>query len=125
MSHHRQLFQQFGAVQYGCCENLTTKTEIVRRIPNLRIFVCSFWSDLDRVVAACGTTCTIMWRQSAAQVTVNATLDEHRAHLESGLKRLQGHYYQIVLRELQTLNGRPERLREWARLAIRMAEEFA
>jgi hypothetical protein len=97
----------------------------VLRIPNLRVFVCSFWSDLDKVLEACGGNYTIMWRQSAAQVTVNATLDEHRRHLESGLRRLQGRFYQIVLRELQTLHGRPERLREWARLAIELAEKYA
>jgi hypothetical protein len=125
LSYQRVVMQQYGAVQYGCCESLTTKTDIVRRIPNLRIFVCSFWSDLERILEACGTACTIMWRQSAAQVTVNQTLDEHRQHLQSGLQRLRGHYYQIVLRELQTLNGRPERLREWARLAIEMAEKYA
>ena len=125
LRYQKVVFQQFGAVQYGCCENLTAKIPIILQIPNLRIFVCSFWSDLDRILEACGQNYTIMWRQSAAQVTVNATLDEHRAHMESGLKRLQGHFYQIVLRELETLNGRPNRLREWARLAIELAEKYA
>jgi hypothetical protein len=125
LSYQKVLFQQYGAVQYGCCESLTAKIPIVLRIPHLRIFVCSFWSDLAKVVEACGGRTTIMWRQSAAQVTVNATLDEHRRHLEAGLQRLRGHPYQVVLRELQTLHGRPERLREWARLAIGLAEEYA
>ncbi len=125
LSYQKVLFQQFGAVQYGCCENLTTKTDIVLRIPHLRIFVCSFWTDLDRVIEACSRRHTIMWRQSSAQVTLPDTLDEHRRHLESGLKRLQGHHYQVVLRELETLRGRPQRLREWAQLAIEMAERYA
>ena len=125
LSYQKVLFQQFGAVQYGCCENLTQKIDIVLRIPHLRIFVCSFWTDLDKVIGACGKDYTIMWRQSSAQVTVNETLDEHREHLESGLRRLQGHYYQVVLRELQTLNGKPNRLRDWARMAIDLAEKYA
>lgn len=125
LRYQRLVFEHYGAVQYGCCESLTTKIPIVLRIPNLRIFVCSFWTDLGRVLEACGGRYTIMWRQSAAQVTVNATLDEHRRHLEAGLRRLRGHPYQIVLRELQTLHGRPERLREWARLAIGLAEAYA
>lgn len=125
LRYQKVLFQHYGAVQYGCCESLTTKLPIVLRIPNLRVVVCSFWTDLDRVVAAGAGRYTIMWRQSAAQVTVNATLDEHRRHLESGLQRLRGHPYQIVLRELQTLHGRPERLRDWARLTIELAEEYA
>ncbi len=125
LGYQKVIFQQFGAVWYGCCENLSTKIDHILRVPNLRIFVCSFWTDLDKVVAACGDKYTIMWRQSAAQVTIADTLDEHRRHLESGLQRLRGRHYQIVLRELQTLNGRPNRLRDWAALAIDLAEKYA
>ncbi len=125
LSYQKVVFQQYGATQYGCCESLSAKTDIVLGIPNLRIFVSSFWSDLDRVIEACGTDYTIMWRQSSAQVTLPDDLSEHRSHLEAGLQRLQGHPYQVVLRELETLRGRPERLKEWARLAIGLAEEYA
>jgi hypothetical protein len=125
LSYQKVLFQQFGATQYGCCENLTTKTDIVLRIPNLRIFVSSFWTDLDTIIEACGKDYTIMWRQSSTQVTMPEDLEEHRRHLKAGLKRLQGHYYQVVLRELETLFGRPERLRDWAKLAIGIAEQYA
>ncbi|MGC9319969.1 MAG: hypothetical protein ACP5KN_18200 [Armatimonadota bacterium] len=125
LSYQRVLFQSFGRVQYGCCEDLSSKSDIVLGIPNLRVFVCSFWTDLDEVIEACGTDCCIMWRQSAAQVTLPDTLDEHRAHLESGLSRLQGHPYQVVLRELETLHGHPSRLRDWARLAIEIAGKYA
>lgn len=125
LSYQKVVFAHYGAVQYGCCESLTSKIPIVLRIPNLRLFVCSFWSDLEKVIEGCAGRCTIMWRQSAAQVTVNATLDEHRRHLEAGLQRLRGQPYQVVLRELQTLHGRPDRLRDWARLAIGLAEKYA
>lgn len=125
LSYQKVAFQSFGRVQYGCCESLSNKTEIVLGIPNLRIFVCSFWSDLEKIIEACGTDYCIMWRQSAAQVTLPDTLDEHREHLEHGLSQLQGHSYQIVLRELETLKGHPGRLHDWAKLAIEMAEKYA
>jgi hypothetical protein len=48
-----------------------------------------------------------------------------RNDLEQGCKQLQGYHYQIVLRELQTLSGHPNRLHEWARAAIEMAEKYA
>ena len=125
LSYQKVLFQSFGRVQYGCCESLSNKTDIVLGIPNLRIFVCSFWSDLETIIEACGTDYCIMWRQSAAQVTLPDTLEEHREHLEHGLQMLQGHPYQIVLRELETLHGHENRLQEWARLGIEMAEKYA
>jgi hypothetical protein len=125
LNYQVPVFQQFGAVQYGCCENLTRKIGIVLRIPNLRVFVCSAWTDLDQVIAACGTRYTIMWRQHAASVVFADDLAPIRQHLEQGMRKLQGHYYQVVLRELETLHGHPNRLQEWARTAIEVAEKYA
>jgi hypothetical protein len=48
-----------------------------------------------------------------------------RRDLEQGCRQLQGYHYQIVLRELQTLGGHPERLHEWTRAAIEMAGKYA
>ncbi|MFB3883374.1 MAG: hypothetical protein ACE149_19075 [Armatimonadota bacterium] len=124
-SYLMPVFQQYGAVQFGCCEDLSQKVEQVLRIPNLRIFVSSYWTDLDKVLEACGRRYTIMWRQHAANTVFAHDMGPIRAHLEQGLRKLKGHHYQIVLRELQTLNGRPERLREWARVAIEMAERYS
>ena len=118
-------FAQYGAVQFGCCEDLTHKIEHVLRLPNLRIFVCSYWTNLDKVLEACGTRYTIMWRQHAGNTVFAADTGPIRAHLEQGLQKLRGHHYQIVLRELETLNGKPERLREWAQIAIELAEKYA
>jgi len=125
LNYQMPIFQQFGLVHYGCCEDLTTKIQGVLSIPNLRIFVCSAWTNLDKVIAACGQKYCIMWRQSAAEVTLPDSLDKVEQHLDDGLRKLQGHYYQVVLRELQTLGGHPQRLHEWAKLAIAKAEQWA
>lgn len=118
-------FQQYGAVQYGCCEDLTHKIEIVKRIPNLRIFVCSYWTDLDKLLKACGTDYTIMWRQLSAHVMLPDELDDVRKTLDEGMRKLKGSYYQVILREVETLNGHPDRLKEWAEIAMKMAEKHA
>jgi hypothetical protein len=117
--------QQFGAVQYGCCEDLTQKIDIVRAIPNLRIFVCSYWTDIDKLITLCGDEYTIMWRQLSAHVMLPDDLDGVRKDLATGTQKLQGVPYQIILREVETLAGHPDRLKEWTELAISAAEEFA
>lgn len=125
LSYQIPVLQQYGAAQYGCCEDLTHKIDTVLRIPNLRVFVCSAWTDLDRVIEACGTDYTIMWRQSAAAVVFPDDLAPIRTHLDEGLRRLTGCRYQVVLREVETLQGHPERIREWAQAAIEAAEKWA
>ena len=125
LNYQIPIFQQFGLVQYGCCEDLSQKIHGVLQIPNLRVFVSSYWTDLDKVIEACGTKYTIMWRQLSAHVTVNPDVDAIRAHLRQGMRKLKGHYYQVVLREIETLGGDPKCLHKWARIAKEVAEEQA
>ena len=123
LNYQIPVFQQYGLVQYGCCEDFSQKIDIVLRIPNLRVFVCSAWTDLDKTIEKCGTGYTIMWRQSAADVTLPDDTERIRQHLDEGMGKLKGCHYQVVLREVQTLHGHTDRIKEWARLAIEAAEK--
>ncbi|OPZ82828.1 MAG: hypothetical protein BWY76_02576 [bacterium ADurb.Bin429] len=125
LAYQMPIFARFGLVAYGCCENLTQKMDGVLRIPNLRIFVCSAWTNLDTVIERVGDRYTIMWRQKASDVVFAE--DEHalRAALEDGLRRLRGCHVQIVLRELQTLAGNLDRLHIWTHLAKEAAQRYA
>ena len=125
LNYQKPIFQQYGLVQYGCCEDLTQKIQGVLSNPNLRVFVCSYWTDLDKVVEACGQDYTIMWRQLATDVTVSYDPSAVRKHLQQGMRKLKGCYYQVVLRELQTLGDNPRCLHEWAQIAKEVAEEEA
>ncbi len=124
LSYQIPILSKFWLVSYGCCENLTKKINGVLKIPNLRIFVSSAWTDLKKVVEAVGDRYTIMWRQKATDV-VFGDLDSIRRHLEEGMKILKGCYVQIVLRELQTLNGNNQRLKEWASIAKEITAKYA
>jgi hypothetical protein len=65
-----------------------------------------------------------MWRQKASDVVFPDDMETIRRDLEEDCKQLQGFHYQIVLRELQTLSGHSNRLHEWTRAAIEMAEKY-
>ncbi|MBL7199533.1 MAG: hypothetical protein ISS56_05250 [Anaerolineae bacterium] len=125
LDYQRPILERFGLVGYGCCENLTHKMEGVLSIPNLRIFVCSAWTDLARVVDRVGTDYVIMWRQKASDVVFPDDVGTIRRELEEGMRTLRGCHVQIVLRELQTLAGHPDRLHVWTRLAVEAATKFA
>jgi hypothetical protein len=124
LEYQKPLFQRYGLVAYGCCENLTKKAEGVLSIPNLRVFVCSAWTDLDRVLELVGHDYCIMWRQKASAVVFPDDTETIYNDLEEGLRKLQGRPYQIVLRELQTLAGHPDRLHVWTRAAKELAAKY-
>lgn len=125
LSYQIPILSQFWLSSYGCCENLTRKIEGVLKIPNLRIFVCSAWTDLQKVVDAVGDRYTIMWRQKATDVVFAEDMTPIRKNLEKGMSIAKGCYVQIVLRELQTLNGRSKRLADWAKVAKEIVAKYA
>lgn len=125
LGYQRPIFARYGLVAYGCCENLTKKIDGVLSIPNLRVFVCSAWTDLDVVLERVGTGYTIMWRQKAGDVVFAEGTTTIRRDLDVGLRRLRGRPYQIVLRELQTLAGHADRLHVWTRLAKELGARYS
>ncbi|MDX9862938.1 MAG: hypothetical protein RBS99_18680 [Rhodospirillales bacterium] len=118
LNYQKPLFARFGAVCYGCCENLTRKLDQVLTIPNLRLLTCSAWTDLPTLVAKAGDRCCIMWRHKASEVACADDLGPLAKRIREQARILNGCSYQVVLREMQTLMGHPDRLREWAQLAI-------
>ncbi len=125
LDYQLPIFERFGLIGYGCCENLTHKLDGVLSIPNLRILTCSAWTSLPAVLEKAGKDYCIMWRQKASDVVFCDDTHKIRNDLEEGARQLKGHYYQIVLRELETLAGHPDRLHEWTRCAKDAAEKFA
>ena len=126
LDYQKKVFARFGLVCYGCCESLTRKIDGVLSIPNLRIVVCSAWTDKDVFLSKVpADRYVIMWRQKASEVCVPHDDAQIRNDLLEGAKRFQGRYYQIVLRELQTLMGHTGRLHAWVRYAKEAAEKYA
>jgi hypothetical protein len=125
LDYQMPILERFGLVAYGCCENLTRKIEGVLSIPNLRVFICSAWTNLDTVIEKVGRKHVIMWRQKASDVVFPHDTETLKRQLDEGLRKLRGHHVQVVLRELQTLAGHPDRLHVWTRLAIEAAEKYA
>jgi hypothetical protein len=124
LSYQIPIVSKFWLSSYGCCEDLTRKIDGVLSIPNLRIFVCSAWTDLQKVVDAVGDRYTIMWREKASDIVFADSIKTIRENQENAMKIAQGCYVQIVLRELQTLNGNLGRLNEWAQSAKEVAAKY-
>lgn len=125
IDYQNKIFERFGAVCYGCCENLTQKIDQVLTVPNLKIFVSSAWSDLSKIIERTEDKHCIMWRHSASDVTCLENLDKVRKDTEYGAKLLEGRRYQIVLRELQSLFGRETRIYDWAQMCKEIASRHA
>jgi hypothetical protein len=116
LNYQKKIFERFGAVSYGCCENLTKKLDPVLEIPNLKIMVCSAWTDLELLVEKVNRKHCIMWRHLASDVVCSDDTTALRNKINDQAYLLKGSSYQAILRELQTLMGHSNRLHEWCEI---------
>jgi hypothetical protein len=125
LAYQQPIMSRFKYVSYGCCEDLTDRIDDVLAIPNLRIFVNSPWTDLSVAAEKCRDRYCIIWRQKATDVVFSPDLGLIREHLEQGMKATQGCHRAIVLQEVATTNGNPQRLHDWVNLARDLSERLS
>jgi len=128
LQYQRPLIEQFGLSGYGCCEDLSRKIDILRKIPNLRYIavspMCGF-DGLARCVEQIGTDTVVAWRPSPADCVCNSWNPERVERiLRTGLEITRGTHRHINLKDIHTVQGDPSRIRKFCTLARRLAEEY-
>jgi hypothetical protein len=115
---------RFGLVYYGCCDPLDGKMAEVRLIPNVRKVSMSPWVNEERAAAAIGGDFVYSRKPSPALVAPDHFRpDQVRADLVATRKACDKHGcpLEYILKDISTVHYQPERLTEWARIAMQVA----
>jgi hypothetical protein len=126
VKHDLRWLERWGMVYYGCCEPLDRKIEILRRIPNLRKISASPWCKTDRLIQKVGAD-YVLSRKPNPAVFADEGWDPERARqdLRSFLEKARGCHVELIMKDISTVRYHPERLWEWASIAMEVADEFA
>ena len=127
LQYEARLLTRFGLSSYGCCEPLHRKVDIARKhLPNLRCISMSPWVDVEAGAAAVGKDLIFAYKPNPAIMAGDTwDIDQVRADLRSVLEKTRGLSVAILMKDLHTCNGHPERMWQWASTAVELAEEFA
>ena len=117
------IMASFGLVHYGCCEDLTRKIDMLRQLENLRSIAVTPRADVWQAADQIGTDYVISWRPNPADM-VCTSWDEDgiRAILRDGLEACKGHVAHAYLKDIETVQGEPERLARWTEIVREIAE---
>ena len=114
------IIEKFGLIHYGCCEDLTRKIEMLRRAPNLRSIAVTPVADVARCCEQIGPDYVASWRPNPTDM-ICGRFDPSRirAILREGLRAAARNdcRIHICLKDVETVEGEPDRLRRWARIA--------
>lgn len=122
LQYQMPIMERFGLVNYGCCETLDGKIDMLRTIPNLRRILMGPLADLKRGCEQIGSDYIVSWRPSPAVVARG--FDEHRIRkiIRQGMKDSRGCHTEIMLKEMMTVEGDLSRLFRWTEIARQEAE---
>lgn len=115
------IFERFGLVYYGCCEPLDKRLDLVRKIPNLRKISMSPWVDVEHGAEQIGSD-YVFSRKPSPALLGSTSFDEKavRKDLEASVEACERHGcpLEIILKDLSTVYHQPQRLFDWARIAM-------
>ena len=114
LAYQRPILEPFGLVAYGCCEDLTRKIDMLRSVRNLRRIAVAPVANVAKCAEQIGTDYVISFRPNPAEmVCCGFDADRVRGVLRRGLDACRGLHVDITLKDVNTVQDRPERLRQW------------
>ena len=125
--YEKSIAERFGSVYYGCCEPVHTRWEVLRRMPNLRRVSISPWCDEALMAEALGRQMVYSRKPNPTLVSTRVfDEDAIRADLRTTLRLTHAHgcSVEVVMKDVHTLQGEPDRLIRWVRLAREVSAEI-
>ncbi|MFA6562947.1 MAG: hypothetical protein WCV00_13640 [Verrucomicrobiia bacterium] len=126
VKHDLRWLKRFGLTYYGCCEPLDKKMEILRRIPNLRKISVNYRCNLDRVASDIGSNFVWSYKPNPAVLAEDGWRPElARAEMARVAEKARavGAHVEFIMKDISTVRYHPERLWDWARIAMELSQE--
>ncbi len=118
LQYQMPILENFGLVAYGCCEDLTNKIGILRKLRNLRRIAVSPFANVARCAEQIGQDYVISYRPSPADmVSYGFDKDRIRSILRRDLEACKECHVDITLKDVETVGNDPARVKEWVALA--------
>jgi hypothetical protein len=111
------LLRKFGLNNYGCCEPLHSRWNIIERIPRLRRVSVSPWADISEMADYLGNR-FVFSRKPNPVVVATPSLDEDavRKDIRKTLRATKGCVLELILKDTHTICNNPSNIIRWCRI---------
>lgn len=125
LQYQLPILQHFGLVAYGCCEDLTHKIDMLRRIPNLRRIAVSPFADVDKCAEQIQQDYVFSYRPSPAEmVSYNFDKDRIKKYLKRDFEKCKNCHVDITLKDVETVENDPDRIRKWVEITREVIDDI-
>lgn len=117
LQYQLPIMRKFGLTAYGCCEDLTEKVEMLRKVPNLRRIAVTPRANVAKCADRIGTDYVISWRPNPAEmVCCGFDEDKIRNRITEGVSKLRGCHFDVTLKDIVTVEHEQDRLARWVNI---------
>ena len=125
LNYQAPIMDKFGLVAYGCCEDLTNKIDMLRKVPNLRRIAVTPVADVAKCAEQIGQDYVLSWRPNPSQmICCGFYPDQIRGIVRHAMDVSRGCHVDISLKDIETVQNKPENLREWVRIVREITDEY-
>ena len=125
LTYEKRWLERFALSYYGCCEPLHNKLDILESIPNLRKISISPWANAAIAGERMRGKYVVSLKPSPAFLAgASFDLALAEADLREKLGNLKGCCVEVILKDISTVHGKPERLWKWMDMAMNVVREF-
>lgn len=127
IAYQKPYIERFGLVNYGCCEPLHHKIDIIRKIKNVRIISISPWANVEIASESMGKDYVMARKSNPSYLAMDnfdtkMIEDETKATLNACRKN--GTPCEFILKDLTTVRNDPSRLSAWYDIVKTTIENF-
>jgi len=125
LKHELRWIKRFGLSYYGCCEPLHNKFEILERIPNLRKISMSPWAKIEKARDFAKGRYVLSCKPNPAIFSGNMwSAEKAKEDVVDILKKADGCSFELIMKDISTVNYMPQRLWEWSKIAQNTIDEY-
>ena len=124
--YENPIAQKLGRVYYGCCEPVNTRWHVLKHMTNLKRVSVSPWCD-QKFMAKALENRYVYSRKPNPSLISTGVFDENliRKDLRETMRlaREHGCSLEVVMKDVHTLHGEPDRLTRWVRIAREVTDQ--
>ena len=118
LSYQKPIMEKYGLTAYGCCEDLTKKIDVLKKIKNLRRIAVSPFANVRECAERIGKDYVVSYRPNPSMIAMG--LDE--AYVKDVLRKDfaafkdNGSIFDVTLKDVETIAGKPANMLRWVEL---------
>ena len=125
LNYQMPIMANFGLLAYGCCEDLTKKIDMLRKVPNLRRISVTPWADVGKCAEQIQRDYVMSWRPNpSSTICTDWNPELIKKTVKEAMDAAKGCVVDIMLKDVQTLKGETWRFKEWVKIVRSVSDNY-